>query len=149
MKNKVLLNATLIMCLVLINLSCIDNTGSGLKKRVKEYYKLEQRNDWDKTYSFRTPLFQDNIPKKMYKEGMKKFITGWTLQKYEIKKVSYGSQNDFAEVEINFSDRHESKGTSITTQMTTWERIDGIWYGRDVGNRNHLPLNSELAFERY
>ncbi len=149
MNNKVVLNATVIICLVLINLSCINNTSSELKKRVKEYYKFEQGNDWEKTYSFRTPLFQDSVPQKMYMEGMKKFMQGWTLQKHEIKKVSYGLQNDFAEIEINFSDRHTSKGISIITQMTTWERIDDVWYGRDVGNRDHLPLNSGLVFKRY
>jgi hypothetical protein len=149
MNNKVILNALLIIFLVLVNWSCTDNAGSDLRKRIKEYYKLEQESNWEKAYFFRTPSFQGGIPKEMYIEGMKKYMKGWTLHKYEIKEVSHKLQNSFAEVVIYFEEQHTSEGISIITQPTAWERINGVWYGRDVGNRQRLPLNSELVFERY
>jgi hypothetical protein len=149
MKNKVILNTALILCLALINWSCTDNPHSKLTKRIKEYYNFEQDNNWEKTYFFRTPSFQGSVPKEMYIKGMKKFMEGWTLQEYEIEKVSYNSQNTLAKVKIRFKERHAFKGISIITQPTTWKMLDGVWYGRDVGDRQHLPLNSSLVFQKY
>ena len=143
-----LINATLIACLVLINLSC-SSTDSDLKDRVEKYYKLEQDNNWKEAYYFRTPEFQKGIPVEMYAAGMKKLMSGWTLQEFEIKKVRYSHKNNFAEVEIFFRELNTSKGISLNTQKTTWEKIDGAWYGNNVGDRQHLFLNAELKFERY
>jgi hypothetical protein len=148
MKNKIILNATLIACLVLINVSC-DSTDSDLKMRINRYYKLEQENNWKEAYYFRTPKFKNSIPAEMYAAGMEKFMDGWTLQDFEIRNVRYSRGKSFAEVEILFREQDASKTTSLNTQLTTWEKIDGAWYGRDVGDRQHLFLNAELKFERH
>ncbi len=149
MNNKIIiLNAALVMCLVLIDCAC-DSTDSELKDRINKYYRLEQEHKWEETYYFRTPEFKKSIPIDMYAAGMRKFVEGWTLQEFEIKKVRYSRQKSLAEVEICFKELNASKGDSINTQMTTWEKIDGVWYGKDVGDRQYLFLNSELKLERY
>lgn len=148
MNNKIILNATLIACLVLINVSC-DSTDSDLKMRINKYYKLEQDKNWKEAYYFRTPEFKKGIPVEMYAAGMERFMEGWTLQEFEINKVRYSRGKSFAEVEVNFRETDASKRTSLNTQMTKWEKIDGAWYGKDVGDRQHIFLNAELKFERY
>ncbi len=148
MNNKIILNATLIACLVLITGSC-DSTDADLKMRINRYYKLEQANNWKEAYYFRTPKFKQSVPAEMYAAGMEKLMYGWKLQDFEIKNVRYSLGKSFAEVEILFRELDASKTISLNTQTTTWEKIDGAWYGKDVGDRQHLFLNAEMKFERY
>ncbi len=115
-----------------------------LKDRIENYYRLEQENKWEQTYYFRTKLYRDSVPIDTYIRDMKKGMEGWELLKFKIKDVRM--ENNLSEVDIYFKERNTSEGyIKIITQTTTWEKIDGIWYGRDVANRLHLFLNTDLV----
>ena len=85
------------------------------------------------------------MPLDTYIMGMTKGMKGWKLNKYIIKKSRV--QKKDIEVDIFFIEHNPSVGTKMITQTTTWEKIDGIWYGRDVGSRIHSPFNEEIVVD--
>ena len=51
----------------------------NLLDHLNKYYKLEMTNNWERTYSFRTPLYQGSVPFKLYREEMTNDNDGWKL----------------------------------------------------------------------
>jgi hypothetical protein len=119
----------------------MNNIDPELRQRIDNYYLVEGQHNWEQTYHLRSPSYRRNVPCATYKMGMEKGMDGWELQEYKVK--SYRIENNRAEVDIYFKEYKPSIGIQIVTQTTIWEKIDGVWYGRDVGSRIHLPFNEK------
>ena len=61
------------------------NANSGLSdeqkliEKIQEYYDFEKAGDWERTYSFRTPLYRKSVPVELYKGKMVRDNAGWKL----------------------------------------------------------------------
>lgn len=130
----------------------ITNDESKLLSRVHEYYNYEKESKWGKTYYFRTPLYQKSISYKYYKTKMNKDNTGFKLLSIEI--VKYAIKGKYAVFSIEFIEKvpdgyflKSAEDKIKILRMSTWEKINNIWYCRDASSRLHLDLNSDMVME--
>jgi len=147
--KELILLAVFMVCLISTNAKCIDRE---LQDRVTNYYNLEKERDWDKTYPYRTPLYRKSINFKLYKRKMDENIKGWKLIEFNILKIIV--KKNYAALKIAFVEKvpqgyfpNNVYNAIKITQISTWEKIDNIWYIRDACSRTHLTLNGDLAME--
>jgi hypothetical protein len=123
-----------------------------LSKKLIEYYEAERDKDWKRTYSFRTPLYKSSVPFELYQKKMIKNNDGWKLISFRIiKKLSKGN---YAAFRIEFIEQvpdgyfpYNIKKAIRWTDVSTWEKIDGIWFCRDACTRTHLNMNADLVMQ--
>ena len=123
-----------------------------LSNTINEYYQSEKNGDWERTYSIRTPLYRKSIPLKLYKNKMIQDSTGWTLIDFKI--IEKAIEGDYAAFKIEFIEEvpdgyfpNKFKKAIRLTDISTWERINGIWFCRDACDRTHLSMNGDLVME--
>ena len=126
----------------------------ALEEQIKNYYEYEKKKDWDNTYLYRTPLFRKSVPLKTYKGIMSKDSNGWELLDIQIKSIVM--EDHLATVKIDFTEKFPKEGfflpkflkakTIAVAEVTLWEQINGKWYVRNPGGRNHLSLNVDLVY---
>jgi len=134
----------------------LANANGGLSveqkliKKIHEYYNLEKTGDWERTYSFRTPLYKKSIALDLYREYMVRDNAGWKLIAFQIiEKVVEGN---YAGFKIQFTEKvpdgyfpNNIAKTIRLTEVSTWEKIDGAWFCRDACSRGHLSMNGDLV----
>lgn len=130
--------------------SSVNEVDSKLQNRVHEYYNLEKKGHWEKTYFYRTPLYRRSIHFNLYKKKMEEDNKGWKLMEFKIVE-SFIKQNHAA-FKIEFIEKVPEgylplklHNKTKITQLSTWERIDGTWYCRDACSRTHLTMNGDLV----
>jgi len=123
-----------------------------LSNTINEYYQSEKNGDWERTYSIRTPLYRKSIPLKLYKNKMIQDSTGWTLIDFKI--IEKAIEGNYAAFKIEFIEEvpdgyfpNKFKKAIRLTDISTWERINGIWFCRDACDRTHLSMNGDLVME--
>lgn len=127
-----------------------DTQSQDLLDRLNEYYQLEKDTNWEKTYTFRTPLYQKSIPFKIYKDEMMHDNKGWKLIDFKIFESKI--EGNYAAFRIKFIEQvpigyflNSSKKLIKTVHVSTWEKINGIWFCRDACSRTHLSMNSDAV----
>jgi hypothetical protein len=129
-----------------------DAQYQDLLDRLYKYYKSERNDNWEQTYSFRTPLYQKSVPFKLYKERMIHENEGWKLIDYKIIKSKI--EGDYAAFQIEFIEQvpdgyfpNNIREKIKLNQISTWEKIHGNWFCRDACDRTHLSMNGDLVMQ--
>ena len=131
----------------------IPKKFGNLGERVKEYYRLEQEQNWERTWKFRVPLYRQTVPQDTYVQEMQKGSWGWQLKSFHIRKVSEDGPCvllSITFVETPPKDYFSARGLPAISAVSIedesrWERINGVWEAWETGSRMHLPLNSALV----
>lgn len=147
-----------VMLFSLTNCSKKENTllNKELLDRINLYYDFEKNEEWEKTYYFRTPLYQKSIGFDYYTKKMYKDNKGRNLRHYHILETCSDDKYAFAKIEFvekvpfDLAPKY-SKGVQreiALVEISTWEKIDNIWYCRDACSRKHLSLNSDAVMNK-
>ena len=127
-----------------------NSINQNLLDRLTKYYNAEINSNWESTYSFRTPLYRKGVPFKLYRKKMIHDNEGWKLINLKILKSKI--EGDYAVFKIDFIEQipdgyfpNDEEKTIILAQVSTWERIHGVWFCRDACDRTHLSMNGDLA----
>lgn len=130
--------------------STVKRIDSKLQNQVLKYYNFEKECNWEKTYSYRTPLYRKSIGLDLYKRTMEEDNYGWKLVEFKIVE-SFVEQNH-AIFKIEFIEKVPEDYFPLNlrnkikiTELSTWEKIDDIWYCRDACSRTHLSMNGDLV----
>ena len=128
-----------------------DTETSELRNHLNKYYEREKSGDWELAYKYRTPSFRKSVPFKTYKNIMERVSMGWQLIRIDVKTIRIEGNSAFIEVvfyekcpEGFFPKFVKKKGIKMR-ELTHWEKINGRWYVRDPGTRDHLSLNIDLG----
>lgn len=133
------------------------NSFDGLSARVQAYYTLEQKNEWEKAYAYRTPAFRQTIHLPYYLSQISKDSAGWKLKEFKI--ISAEKKNNKVYVKMEFVD--EGPANFFPKEMlpsnaklidhnkvklrimddSVWVRVDNQWYVYNAVARMHLGMN--------
>ena len=80
-----------------------DKFDQDLLNRLHKYYKSERNGDWERAYSFRTPLYRKSVPFELYKKEMIHDNNGWKLISFRIIKGII--EDDYAAFKIEFMEQ--------------------------------------------
>jgi hypothetical protein len=132
------------------NANSVLSVEQKLIEKIYEYYDLEMFGDWERTYSFRTPLYRKSVAVDLYKEKMIRDNAGWKLIAFQI--IEETLENNYAAFKIEFIEQvpDEYFPNNISEiikliEVSTWEKIDGIWFCRDACSRTRLSMNGDLV----
>lgn len=127
----------------------------GLEQRIREYYALEMRGQWNSTYEFRHSAFKRSVRKDAYIATMSRDSTGWKFVDYRIKAVSQEGDKvkvSMVFVEIPPSDflqlpalKDKKIGEFQFDDDSVWVREGNEWYAYSPGMRGHMSLNSPVV----
>jgi hypothetical protein len=158
MKSSILKVCIYISFFIIVGCQLTTNSNdsaeiNALKDIINEYYTLEKKEFWSKTYEFRTPAFRKSVPKAFYVAEMKKDNKGWRLIKFEILSVEKSDGETI--VKIKFKEKYGGQIDLLSKKPkyiiiehdTKWKKIDERWFCLDAGTRTHLDLNSEIVKE--
>lgn len=126
---------------------------SSLRTAVLDYYYAEQREDWRTTYYYRSTNFQKIVRMKNYAQTMQKSFDGWRMIKLQVD--SFRCKDAICFVGITFFEkvddivaRKHALGRAtvlIQSENTLWRKVKGKWVVLDAGDRDHIPLNANVA----
>jgi hypothetical protein len=128
---------------------------ASLRHAVNSYYLAESRHDWKETYGYRSAHFRAVVPFDTYANGMSDSFLGWGPENLSIRS-SVCNKTDCA-LQIVFCERFDeslakTKARAFPTGMecfhvpnTLWRRAGEKWEALDVGSRDHVPLNANMA----
>lgn len=136
-----------------------ENPNSGLSveqnliENIHEYYDFEKVGDWERTYSFRTPLYRKSVAVDLYREKMMRDNAGWKLIAF--KNIEKAVKGTYAAFKIEFIEQvpdgyfpNNISESIKLIELSTWEKIDGIWFCRDACSRTHLSMNGDLVMRK-
>jgi len=131
----------------------IPKKFGSLGERVDEYYRLEQKQKWGQTWTFRVPRYRQSVPQDTYVREMQKGSRGWQLNSFHIRSVSEDGPCvllSITFVETPPKDYFSARGLPFMSEISIeddsrWEKMDGVWQAWETGSRMHLPLNSALV----
>jgi hypothetical protein len=132
-----------------------DIKDASLQADLRHYYVAESRQAWTDTYQYRSAKFRHVVPFATYARDMSTGSLGWALSKISVEP-SACAKGDCA-LSMLFCERFDrsvaaSNSLGLRTGVecshephTLWRQESGRWVALDVGTRQHLQLNANIA----
>jgi hypothetical protein len=100
-----------------------------LRRRVQEYWSFRVKGEWDKSYTYESPDYRENVNLVRYINQNGRFLIKWVG--FNILEIWASGEEGYAKLNIEYQyliPQARGKGVSRRTVEEKWIKKDGNWY---------------------